>query len=81
MPKASRLSIFGGAGTVPQANDPLFEYSTRRKRMFGGVVDLGPDELTVLHPIAGSGHSGWLKLRISLASLGKPSGINGGTAC
>ena len=55
--------------TVPQANDPLFEYSTRGKRMFGGLIDLGPDELTVLHPIAGSGHSGWLKLRISLASL------------
>ena len=69
MPRPVVCRFFGGAGDGTAGQRPLFEYSTRRKRMFGGLVDLGPDELTVLHPIAGSGHSGWLKLRISLASL------------
>ena len=55
--------------TVPMGIDPLVEVPATGRRALAGLIDLGPDELTVLHPIRAGGVIGWVKLRISQASL------------
>ncbi len=67
--RQSFVDIPAARETVPSGDDLQFSYSASGKRMLGGLIDLGPDDLTVVHRVVSGDRKGWLRLRISLASL------------
>ncbi|MDQ5879951.1 MAG: hypothetical protein QG638_2688, partial [Pseudomonadota bacterium] len=69
--KAKPFADFSGSREpVPDAVEPtLTPGASSHEGLFGGLVDLGPQDLTMLQPVVAGDAVGWVKMRVSLSSL------------
>ncbi|MDQ5946747.1 MAG: hypothetical protein QG619_2177, partial [Pseudomonadota bacterium] len=69
--KAKPFADFSGSREpVPDAVEPtLPPGASSHEGLFGGLVDLGPQDLTMLQPVVAGDAVGWVKMRVSLSSL------------
>ena len=60
----------GSREPVPDVVEPRLTLGeSRREGLFGGLVDLGPQDLTMLQPVVAGEVVGWVKMQVGLSAL------------